>query len=232
MSTNPRVVTDDWSLRWSIRLGWWILRALGATWRIRVVGREALDRRPPGSEAVIYSLWHGQMLPILWGHRRRAGVVVSEHRDGEIITRILERFGMFGVRGSSSRGGTRALLEAVQVVRSGVDMAFTPDGPRGPRHSVAPGVLILAQRSGTPIIPLVAHVDRAWRLRSWDGFEVPKPFARITVLYADPYRVGAATPREAAGHCETLAHVMGRAMQAVAALADRSLDASVQGGED
>lgn len=224
MTSAPRVVVDDRKLRWTIRLGWWLLRMLGATWRVRVVGRDALDRRPSASDAVVYTLWHGQMLPILWGHRPRTGVVVSEHRDGEIITRILERFGMFGVRGSSSRGGTRALLEAVQVVRSGIDMAFTPDGPRGPRHSFAPGALILAQRAGVPIVPLVAHVDRAWRLRSWDGFEVPKPFARITILYDIPHPVVATTPREAAEQSEVFAALMRTALDRVSALAGGTLN--------
>lgn len=219
MSEQRRVVPLDWKLRWSIRLGWWLFRLLGATWRLRVVGRDALDRRAPLADPVIYTLWHGQMLPILWGHRRRTGVVVSEHKDGEIITRILERFGMFGVRGSSSRGGTRALLEAVQVVRAGHDMAFTPDGPRGPRHAFAPGALILAQRAEVPIVPLVAYVDRLWRFRSWDGFELPKPFARITVLYGAPQRVDAASPREAAAQVDRFAGIMHDALSQVTQLA-------------
>lgn len=220
MTDARRVVVIDWKVRWSIRLGWALLRVLGATWRHRVVGREALDRRAPATDPVIYTLWHGQMLPILWGHRRRTGVVVSEHKDGEIITRILERFGMFGVRGSSSRGGTRALLEAVQVVQAGADMAFTPDGPRGPRHSFAPGALILAHRAGVPVVPLVAVADRVWRLRSWDGFEIPKPFARITVLYDTPRSVEATSARDAAAQGPHFTQHMQDAMARVAQLAE------------
>ena len=219
-----RVVVLDWKLRWSIRLGWVLLRALGATWRLRIVGRASLDSRAPVSDPVIYCLWHGQILPILWGHRPRTGVVVSEHKDGEIITRILERFGMFGVRGSSSRGGTRALLEAAQVVRAGDDMAFTPDGPRGPRHSFAPGALILAHRAEVPVVPLVASVDRAWRLGSWDGFEIPKPFARITVLYDTPRRVVADSPREAAAQGGHFAQLMHDALARADALAKAARD--------
>ena len=205
----PRRVVLDLKTRLALSLGWWVLRLLGLTWRTRVHGREALLPRYPDRSAVVYTLWHGQMLPLLWSHHVRTGVLVSEHKDGEIITRILERFGMFGVRGSSSRGGTRALLEAVQVVRGGTDMAFTPDGPRGPRHSFAPGALILAHRAGVPIVTITGHVDRKWQFRSWDGFELPKPFARITVLYGPPRwlddpDVGVAAERttEFAGHMQ------------------------------
>lgn len=215
-------VTLDWRTRLSINAGWWVLRLLGMTWRSRVYGRDALVKRAPGTGAVVYTLWHGQMLPVLWSHHVRTGVLVSEHRDGEIITRILEKFGNFGVRGSSSRGGTRALLEAVQVVRGGTDMAFTPDGPRGPRHSFAPGALILAHRADVPVVTITAHVDRVWRLRSWDGFEIPKPFARITVLYGAPRAVAGGEVREAAARTEEFAAHME---------ADRAMAGKIAAGE-
>ncbi|WP_053334548.1 lysophospholipid acyltransferase family protein [Gemmatimonas phototrophica] len=183
--TRPGVVLD-WKTRLAITVGGLLVALLGRTWRVRTYGRDA-QLRPSGYVGpVVYTLWHGQMLSLLWRHTVRTGVLVSEHKDGEIITRILEQFGMFGVRGSSSRGGTRALLEAVQVVKGGTHMAFTPDGPRGPRHSFAPGALILAHRAAVPIVTITAHVDRVWRFGSWDAFELPKPFARITVLYGEP----------------------------------------------
>lgn len=197
-AAGPRQVELDLKTRVALRMGWWLLRLLGLTWRTRVYGRESILTPFPGRSAVVYTLWHGQMLPLLWSHHVRTGVLVSEHKDGEIITRVLERFGMFGVRGSSSRGGARALLEAVQVVRAGTDMAFTPDGPRGPRHSFAPGALILAFRAGVPVITITGHVDRKWQLKSWDGFEIPKPFARITVLYGPARRLEDADVRAAA----------------------------------
>ena len=176
----------DWRTRVAITLGTWVLYALGATWRVTVYGRQALLDRTPDVSRVVLTLWHGQMLPILWAHRQPTGVMISEHRDGEIIARIVGTFGFFGVRGSSSRGGARALLEAVQVLKRGADMAITPDGPRGPCHSFAPGALVLAHRAGVPVVTLVAHVDRKWQLRSWDGFEIPKPFARVTIEYGEP----------------------------------------------
>jgi hypothetical protein len=177
-----------------------------------VVGREALLARAPDTDPMVYTLWHGQMLPTLCAHRAKTGVIVSEHKDGEIIARIIALFGLFAVRGSSSRGGTRALLESVRVVKSGVDMAFTPDGPRGPRHSFAPGALMLAQRAEVPVVFIIAHVDRKWQLSSWDGFEIPKPFARITVLYTPPIRVDAPDARAAAARADEF---QGRMMDAL-----------------
>jgi hypothetical protein len=139
------------------------------------------------------------MLPLLAHHRDEGvRVLVSEHRDGEIITRVLEAFGFGAVRGSTSRGGSRALLEIVSVLRQGGEIAVTPDGPRGPRHVFAPGALVAAHRAGVPVVGVVAHVDRAWRMRSWDRFEIPKPFARIVVAYSTPSHVPGATAREAA----------------------------------
>jgi lysophospholipid acyltransferase (LPLAT)-like uncharacterized protein len=192
----------DWKTRATIVMGGWAVRLLARTWRYRVVGREALLARAPGTNPMVYTLWHGQMLPTLCAHRAKTGVIVSEHKDGEIIARIIALFGLFGVRGSSSRGGTRALLEAVRVVEQGVDMAFTPDGPRGPRHSFAQGALILAQRAQVPVVFIVAHSDQKWQLRSWDAFEIPKPFARITVLYTAPIAVAEPDVRAAAARSE------------------------------
>lgn len=182
------LVSLDARTRWSIRLGTMVLRALAATWRISVHGRDPHQARMlRGDGAVILSLWHGQMLPILVAHRGQpCRVLVSEHRDGEIITQILASFGFSAERGSTTRGGLRALIGLVQRVRAGDDIAVTPDGPRGPRHHVAPGVAVIAQKTGAPIVPLVSHSNRRWQLSSWDAFEIPKPFARVTVLYDQP----------------------------------------------
>ncbi len=198
----------DWRTRAAIVLGGLVMRLLGRTWRVRVYGREWLNARPKGEQPVVYTLWHGQMLPLLWAHNVRTGVIISEHRDGEIIARIVALFGNFGVRGSSSRGGTRALLESVKVVKQGTDMAFTPDGPRGPRHSFAPGALMLANRADVPIVTITGHVDRKWTLGSWDAFEIPKPFARVTVLFGEPRRVANENVRDAAERTSEFAHYM------------------------
>ena len=148
---------------------------------------------------MLFTLWHGQMLPILWQHRDQGiAILISEHRDGEIIAQVAARFGCRSIRGSTTRGGSRALLALARELEEGRDAAITPDGPRGPAHSFAPGALVAAQRSGKPMLLIGVHAANAWRLRSWDGFMIPKPFSRVTVAYTGPVYVSAAGPREAA----------------------------------
>ena len=215
MTTTEGVTPLDWRTRWTIRIASWLIFALGRTWRVRVHGRDALLRRRASDPRVVLTLWHGQMLPILWAHRQATGVMISEHRDGEIIARLVARFGFFAIRGSSSRGGARALLAAVQAVRDGADLAITPDGPRGPRHAFAAGALVVAYRAAVDVVTIVAHSDRVWRLASWDAFELPKPFARVTVLYGEPravvgenvQAVSALAPRFARAMADDLARV-------------------------
>lgn len=180
-----------------------LIRILGWTWRYRVRDDEGLRRLRASRRPFIFALWHGQLLPLLYHHRDQGvTVLISEHGDGEIIARIARHFGFRTVRGSTSRGAARALLELVREVKAGNELAITPDGPRGPALSFAPGTLIVAQRSGAPILPIVVGVPFAWRLRSWDRFLIPKPFARITVAYGDPIEIDAATAREATGTAE------------------------------
>ena len=195
-------------LRWITRAGYHAIRAIARTWRIRVVHREPLDALRAAGAPVAFAFWHGQMLPLLYQHRDEGvAILISSHRDGEIITRIAHRFGFRSVRGSTSRGGGRALLGLVRELESGGEVAVTPDGPRGPAEKFAPGALIAAQRSSAWIIPVAAVANRAWRLRSWDRFLVPKPFARVTVAYGEPTQVLAKTARDAeleAGRFEAL----------------------------
>jgi lysophospholipid acyltransferase (LPLAT)-like uncharacterized protein len=209
----------DLRTRLAIWLGSWILNVLGRTWRIQVFGRAPLMQRAASDERVVFTLWHGQMLPLLWVHRQPTGVVVSEHRDGDIIAHALGRFGVFGIRGSTSRGGARALLECVRVLKSGADVVLTPDGPRGPRHSFAPGALIVALRAQAAVVPLVAKADRVWQLKSWDGFEIPKPFAKIAVLYGEPKRVQGTDVRTVAEEVPAFVAMMQAAADRVAVLA-------------
>jgi lysophospholipid acyltransferase (LPLAT)-like uncharacterized protein len=158
------------------------------------------------------------MLPLLWHHRDQGvAVLVSEHQDGELIARVLEWMGYGLIRGSTSRGAGRALLGLVRTLKEGNDVAVTPDGPRGPRHKVAPGAVIAANRAEAPILPTVAHVDRYWKLRTWDGFVIPKPFARITIAYGEPRNVRAASPREAAEEAPVIEKLMEDAYKAACA---------------
>ena len=164
--------------------GVWILRLLAGTWRVRVLHDEELRRFRAEKIPFIFSLWHGQLLPLLAHHRREGvSVLISEHGDGEIVARTAIALGYRTVRGSSSRGAARALLGLVRELKDGHDLAITPDGPRGPSRSIAPGVIAVSQRAEAPILPVLVAASSAWRLKSWDSFMIPKPFARVTIAY-------------------------------------------------
>jgi lysophospholipid acyltransferase (LPLAT)-like uncharacterized protein len=167
-----------------------VMRLLAGTWRVRT---EHEDRWRPLYEAKrphVFLLWHEALLPLLWHHRRQGiAIVVSENRDGQYLADFAMKLGYRAVRGSSSRGAARALLGAVRELRAGRSVAFTPDGPRGPRRTLKPGVVAAAQRGGGVIVPIHARADRAWRLDSWDRFLIPKPAARVTVVYGRPFQV-------------------------------------------
>ena len=188
----------DWKLSITVRLGAMIIRALASTWRYRITNVEAIRGLRSHRQPFIFAFWHGTMLPLVWMHRGEGvPVVISEHRDGEIIARIVERFGFRTIRGSTTRGAARALLGIVRELESGSEIAVTPDGPRGPARKFASGALVAAQRVGVPIVCLGVTADRAWRLKSWDAFMIPKPFSRVRVAYSAPTCVDATSARGA-----------------------------------
>lgn len=189
----------SWRSRAMLLLGKGFLQMLARTWRIRVVnGGYLLDLRR-AERPFIFALWHGHLLPLLWHHRRQGVIIlISEHHDGELVARAAESLGYGLIRGSSTRGADRALISLVRELNAGHEVAITPDGPRGPAETFAPGALVAAQRSDSFILPVAASADRAWRLRSWDRFVIPKPFARVTIAYATPTKVLATTSRAAA----------------------------------
>lgn len=168
--------------RW---LGWlaaWTIRLLGATLRCRVVG-ERVRERP------LFALPHGCLL-LLAHHAKHQGmaVMISRHRDGEIISQAVERLGFLTVRGSSTRGGGTAAHELL-AAHPDRPWAVTPDGPKGPRGSVKPGLIKLASSAGRSIQPVVAVARPAKRFRSWDRFQLPWPFARVLIHLAEPLAV-------------------------------------------
>ena len=170
-------------------LGKHLLDALLATVRFKVMTPE--PKRLAAEKGVIYTLWHGRLLPLTYYHRnQRIATLISQSSDGEYIARVVERWGYTAVRGSSSRGGGPALREMVKLSRAKRSLAITPDGPRGPRQKLKPGVLTLAQLTGLPMIPMSASATRAWWVDAkWDLFLVPKPLATVFVRYADPVYV-------------------------------------------
>ena len=197
------------SARLALFLGKSVLRTLGLTWRIRTVNREPWEGVRRAKRGFIFSLWHGQLLPLLWHHRGEGVLVlISEHKDGEIVARAAVSLGFGLIRGSSSRGADRALISMSRALQAGKEVAITPDGPKGPAQKFAPGALVAAQRSDSFIVPIGVTADRAWRLRSWDRFMIPKPFARITIAYGNPAKVAATTPRGAADECRRFEQLM------------------------
>ena len=160
-------------------LGRWVIALYYTTVRIvsdtRSLAR--LNRNP--SPTGIYAFWHSHQLSTLWRNRGSgAAILISQSRDGEYVARLAAAFGYEPVRGSSSRRGAVGLMEMIRVAGTGRPVAITPDGPRGPRHTVHAGVLALAQKTGLPIVPMAVGHSRFWQLRSWDRFRIPKPFSK------------------------------------------------------
>lgn len=200
---------EERRMRWTVRLGTLVIRLLASTWRYTIRNDEGLRACRAAGRPVILALWHGQMLVPLWAHRGQGvAILISEHRDGEIIARIGEALGHRTVRGSTSRGAGRALVGLTRALTEGRDIAVTPDGPRGPAETFAPGALIAAQRANAPIVAIGVHAPRAWRLRSWDRFIIPKPFSRVYLAYSAPTHVEAESPRAAAEQADRFQRLM------------------------
>ena len=179
------------------------MRVLAGSWRMSTQYEERWRPIYEARRPHVFLLWHEVLLPLLWHHRGQGIVIiVSENRDGQYLADFARVLGYGSVRGSSSRGAARALLGAVRELRSGHSVAFTPDGPRGPRRELKPGVVAAAQRGGAVIVPIHARADRGWRLDSWDRFLIPKPGARVTVSYGRPFEVGPGDEGLAAGLAE------------------------------
>jgi lysophospholipid acyltransferase (LPLAT)-like uncharacterized protein len=196
---EARSRADARRARWLSLIGSWVIRLLGVTWRVRLIDVGPVDRLRHEGQPVALLLWHGQLLPLLYITRFQSiAALVSTHRDGELIAQVAKRLGCKLVRGSSSRGADRALLGLVRSLKDGYTIAVTPDGPRGPYRSFAPGALVAAHCAGAPVVAFAVHATRAWYLKSWDQFMIPKPFARVTVVFDSPMLVPGASSRDAA----------------------------------
>jgi lysophospholipid acyltransferase (LPLAT)-like uncharacterized protein len=166
------------------------MKALASSWKIRVKHEERWRKLYLARQAHVFLLWHEALLPLLWQHRGQGiSIVVSEAREGRYLADFAASLGYRSLYGSSTRGGARALLGAVRELQAGHAVAFTPDGPRGPRRELKPGVVVAAQRGGAVIVPVHAEADRAWRLHSWDRFMIPKPLAPVWITYGHPFAV-------------------------------------------
>ncbi len=178
--------------------GYRLIAALGATLRWRIEGLDHFDATFAGGRRPIMAFWHGRILPATYFFRRRGIVVItSENFDGEWIAGIIERFGYGTSRGSTSRGGLRALLQLKRDMAEGKPAGFTVDGPRGPARVAQPGAVWLSKATGNPVLPFHLEADRHWTLKSWDRTQIPKPFATVALVVGEPFVVPAEADAEA-----------------------------------
>jgi lysophospholipid acyltransferase (LPLAT)-like uncharacterized protein len=171
-------------------VGYRAIAALGSTLRWKTEGFEHFDAIGAAGHQPIMAFWHGRILPATYFFRHRGIVVItSENFDGEWIAGIIERFGYGTSRGSTSRGGARALLQLSRDLAGGRAAGFTVDGPRGPARVSQPGAVWLAKASGHPVLPFHCEADRAWTLDSWDRTQIPKPFSTVAISVGEPFYV-------------------------------------------
>ncbi|MBI5016719.1 MAG: lysophospholipid acyltransferase family protein [Deltaproteobacteria bacterium] len=177
----------DLLLRLAPPLGRAYLRLAVGTSRCAQEGREVAEAARVDGGPLLWCFWHNRLLgPAVAYRGRGAGVVISRSGDGELVNRLVEGLGYVGLRGSTSRGGASALRSVLRHLRAGRDVAFTPDGPKGPRYAVQPGVAYVAVRTGLPVIPVGVGMTRKAVFPSWDRFQVPLPFGRILIACGAP----------------------------------------------
>jgi len=190
-----------WRQRLTAALAYWLVRCIAGTIRFKLNDVSGLFGGVPG-EKLIFAFWHNRLaLSVILYRRyvlkfapeRRISGMISASRDGALLARIFEHFGVEAVRGSSSRRGGQALLELTTWAERGYDLAITPDGPRGPRYEVQDGVIATAQLTGLPIVPVSYRLNWKIQSKSWDRFQIPLPFARCEIVTGRVMRV----PREA-----------------------------------
>ncbi|MHB1050569.1 MAG: lysophospholipid acyltransferase family protein [Bacteroidota bacterium] len=172
------------SFAWRI-IAWWC-RSL----KIQLIGQESIDALRHNGKNYVVAFWHGSMLMGWFLHRpsgdRRISALVSQSKDGEYLSSVLERWGYTMIRGSSHVGGKEAMQLMTDAVNSGSSLVITPDGPRGPRHEMKMGAIRVAQKTGVPLVLVGIAAKNKKKLRSWDAFEVPIPFSRVCAVYSDP----------------------------------------------
>jgi hypothetical protein len=171
-------------------LGYPLAAVLGRTWRWEARGTEHLDAVRASGRQPILALWHGRILPaVLYFRGRGIVAVTSENFDGEWIARLMRRFGYAAARGSTSRGGSRALIQLRRDMAAGRPAAFTVDGPRGPARRAQAGAVWLAKATGNPVVPFHIEAARRWELPSWDRGLIPRPWSRVAIVVGAPLEV-------------------------------------------
>ncbi len=196
------------------------IRLVYATSRWETRNAEAVNALWDTDSPFILAFWHGRMfmMPTMWRRGAPVGMLISRHRDGELIARTLRHFGIDAIRGSTSRGGEGALREVLRALKSGKWIGFTPDGPRGPLMRASDGVISAARLAGVPVVPAACAVSRRKVLSSWDRFAIPFPLSRGICIWGEPISV----PRDADGEAlEASRRSLERSLNEISAAADR-----------
>lgn len=171
---------------------YFLINLIGKTVRFETEDWENFEAIEQAGRLPIYTFWHNRIFLGTYFFRRRGIVVItSQSFDGEYIARFIQRFGYGAVRGSSTRGGVAALVEMIRLMRAGLPMGFTIDGPKGPQYVAKIGACLLAKKTGNPMMPFVVEAEKFWRLKSWDKLQIPKPFTRARLIIAEPIYVAA-----------------------------------------
>lgn len=171
-------------------LFYFLIRIVGSTARVTIDGKHNLDKIRAAGRLPIYAVWHDRIFLSTYLLRgTKAVYLTSKSFDGEYIARFLLRFGYGIIRGSSTRGGGRGLVEMVRGMRRRLEMGFTVDGPKGPRYVVKPGVLMLSKKTGNPILPFTVSAQHYWTVNSWDRLQIPRPFTRAKLIFGNPIEV-------------------------------------------
>lgn len=169
-----------------------LIKFVGVTIRYETEGWENFERIERDGKIPIYCFWHNRIFAGTYFFRNRGIVVItSQSFDGEYIARFIRRFGYGAVRGSSTRGGVGALVEMIRLMKRGSPTGFTVDGPKGPRYVAKSGAVLLAKKTGNPMMPFVVEAEKFWTINSWDKLRIPKPFTRARVFIAEPVYVAA-----------------------------------------
>jgi lysophospholipid acyltransferase (LPLAT)-like uncharacterized protein len=178
---------SDWLVKLVPPIGAGYLRLLRAVARYREVGRERMESARAEAGGGVWVVWHNRLLGGIPLHiDRNFGAVISQSKDGELISRVVEMIGFVGLRGSSSRGGSEAFRAVMRHTRKGLDVVFTPDGPKGPRYQVQVGAAVAAMRTGKPVFPIGVGASPKMVFGSWDRFQVPWPWSKIQMVYGEP----------------------------------------------
>ncbi len=142
-------------------------------------------------DSFVVAFWHGELLMQPFNYQKlkpmsKVSAMISEHKDGEAITKTVEYLGIHSIRGSSSKGAAKVLISAIKELKAGNDIAITPDGPRGPRHSIADGIVAISQKTNAKILIFNCKPSKYWQFKSWDKFIVPKPFGKLEFFIQEP----------------------------------------------